>query len=120
MNKIQALNSFWNSFDIKAYDEHSVPDGAQLPYITYSVSDDDFGNTLILNASLWYRSSGWSEITLKELQISDYIGRGGVMVPYDNGSMWIRKTTPWAQRMNDPSDEKIRRMYLGIQVEFLD
>ena len=38
MNKIQALDSFWNSFGLRAYDSMSVPDDAELPRITYSSS----------------------------------------------------------------------------------
>ena len=120
MNKIQALNTFWNGFKLKAYDEYSVPDNTALPYITYEVSDGDFGNTLAQTASLWYRSSSWSEITEKEQEIANFITRGGRMVRYDGGAMWIKKASPWAQRLDDPSDEMIRRIILNITVEFLD
>ena len=120
MNKIQALNAFWNGFQLKAYDETSVPDGAELPYITYEVSSDDFGGTLAQTASLWYRSSSWSEITAKEQEIADFITRGGRMIKYNQGAMWIAKGTPWAQRMGDPSDDLIRRIVLNVQIEFLD
>ena len=120
MNKIQALNSFWNGFGLKAYDEYSVPDNTALPYITYEVSDSDFGDTLAQTASLWYRSSSWSEITAKEQEISDFITRGGRMITYDGGALWIQKASPWAQRLDDPSDEMIRRIVLNIVVEFLD
>ena len=120
MNKIQALHSFWSSFSIKAYDENSVPDATPFPYITYEVITDDFGNQIAQTASLWYRDSSWASITEKEMQISDFITRGGKMIAYDDGAMWIRKARPWAQRMNDPSDEMIRRIILNVTVEFLD
>ena len=120
MNKIQALHSFWSGFGLKAYDETSVPDDAALPYITYEVISDEFGNSIPQTASLWYRSSSWSDITAKEMQISEYIGRGGRMVAFDNGAMWISKASPWAQRMSDPSDEMIRRIVLNTQIEFLN
>jgi hypothetical protein len=120
MNKMQTLHSFWSGFGLKAYDENSVPDNAELPYITYEASDDDFGNALGQTASLWYRSSGWNEITEKEQQISDFITRGGRMIAFDGGAMWIQKASPWAQRMNDPSDEMIRRIVLNITIEFIN
>lgn len=120
MNKEQALSRFWNSFNLKAYDENSVPDNTPFPYITYEVTTDSFGNTLAQTASLWYRSSSWSEITEKARDIEEFITRGGRMIAYDGGSMWIQKASPWAQRMNDPSDELIRRIVLNIIVEFLD
>lgn len=120
MNKIQVLNAFWNGFGLKAYDESSVPSDAQLPYITYEVISGSFGDVITESASLWYRSPSWQEITLKEMQIADYITRGGRMVNYDNGSMWIQKGRPWAQRMGDESEDMIRRIVLNIEIEFID
>lgn len=120
MNKAQALDRFWKGFGLKAYDENSVPDKTPFPYITYEATTDEFGNTLAQTASLWYRSSSWSEITEKEQEISDFITRGGRMIAYDRGAMWISKGSPWAQRMNDASDEMVRRIVLNVTVEFLD
>ena len=120
MNKMQSLQAFWGGFGLDAYDETTVPDNAQLPYITYEASTDDFGNTLAQTASLWYRSQSWADITAKEEQIADFIGRGGRMVAFDGGSMWINKATPWAQRMEEPSDDMIRRIVLNITIEFLN
>lgn len=120
MNKEQALHAFWSGFGLSAYDENSVPDTAALPYITYEVSSDDFGNVIALTASLWYRSTSWEDITTKEQQIADFIGRGGRMVAFTGGAMWIRKATPWAQRMADESSDTIRRIVLNIMVEYMD
>lgn len=120
MDKIQALNDFWNSFDLIAYSENSVPDDAQLPYLTYEASMDDFGYPIAQRANLWYRSSSWSDITAKEQEIADFITRGGRMITYDGGAMWIQKTSPWAQRLEEPSDEYIRRIVLSITIEYLD
>lgn len=129
MNKMRTLDAFWNGFDLPAYDENSVPeyvdhDGVKVklepPYITYESSVDDFGKKLAQTASLWYRSSSWKEITEKEQEISDYITRGGRMIAYDGGAMWLQKSTPWAQRMQDSNDDMIRRIVLNIELEFLD
>lgn len=120
MNKIQALHSFWSGFGLKAYDETSVPDDAQLPYITYEVSSDEFGSALAQTASLWYRGSSWADITAKEAQIADEIGRGGKLVPYEDGAFWINKAHPFSQRMEEPSDEMIRRIVINVTVEFLN
>jgi len=120
MNKIQTLHNFWSGFGLKAYDENTVPDDAQLPYLTYEVSDDNFGNKVMQSASLWYRSSSWADITAKEQEISDFITRGGRMIAYDGGAMWIQKTSPWAQRLEEPSDEMIRRIVLNVTIEFMD
>ena len=119
MDKLQAYNLFWNSFGIPAYDESTVPDDAKPPYITYNVASDSFNNGLFLTASIWYRSTSWADITRMEKTIAEYIGRGGVNVPFDNGAFWITKGSPWAQRMSDP-DDQIRRIVLQVNVEFFD
>lgn len=121
MNKIQALNQFWqDASGLQVYDETSVPDDAQLPYLTCEFTSDSFGTELALTASLWYRSASWVAITQKEITISDYIGRGGRMVAYTDGAFWIRKGTPWAQRMSEASDDMIRRIVLNVSIEFID
>lgn len=119
MDKYQVLHKFWSSFKLKAYDETSVPTDAQLPYITFESGIDDFNNVMGLTASLWYRSTSWAEVTEKCKEIEKFIGRGGCLIQYDEGAMWIAKANPWAQHMTDSNDDMIRRIVLNTQVEFL-
>lgn len=119
MDKSQAINNFWQRFGLPAYDENTVPDDAALPRITYNVETDSLDNVVSLNASLWYRSKSWEEISKKADEIGEYITK---MIPptiqIDNGRLYITKGSPFAQRMEDP-DDSIRRIYLNIQAEFL-
>lgn len=119
MNKVQALDNFWNSFGWDAYDETDVPDNAQLPYITYEVTTDSFDNAVALSASLWMQSSSWRDITVKSMEIESYIGRGGKMVAYDGGAFWITKGNPWSYRIQD-ENKQIRRIGLNVLIEFID
>ena len=116
-NKWTALNTFWNSFGIPAYDENTVPDGAQLPYITYQANTSGFDEKIGLVASVWYRSNSWAEVSIKAQEIEDYIG-GGAGVGYDGGRLWITKELPFAQRMSEPSDDKIRRIVIQVGAEY--
>ena len=120
MNKHEAYHSFMSSFGLSAYDETSVPDSAQLPYITYEMPDDFFGQDCAVTASVWTRSSSWLTISTVSDQIAMAIGRGGKMVPYTGGAFWIRRGVPWAQRMGDVEDDKVRRIVLNMIVEFED
>lgn len=121
MDKVQALNKFWeDASGLVAYDESSVPDDAQLPYLTYETTTDEFDYEIPITASLWYRSTSWQAIAEKELSIADYIGRGGMIVHYDGGAFWIRKASPWAQRMSEPSDDMVRRILLNVSIEYID
>lgn len=118
MNKAQALNDFWSSFRIPAYEQNSVPDGAKFPYITYETSTDSIGNVLMLNASLWYMSTSWSEISQKADEIAKYLNeQNPISKKIDGGRIYITKGTPFAQRMSD-EDDRIRRIVLSIQVEY--
>lgn len=120
MDKLQAYDSFWNSFGIPAYEQTTVPDSTETPYITYSMIYDSFGAVLPTNVSLWYRETGWATVSRKAEEISYGITRGGKVIDYDDGAMWIKRGTPWAQRMSDPNDDSIRRVVLNIEIEFFD
>lgn len=117
MDKWQALNTFWNRFDLVAYDENTVPDGAVLPYITYTASVGEIDEPIYLTASIWYRSNSWTEVSQKADEISNYIG-GGAGESYDGGRLWITKSVPFAQRMSEASDYQVRRILLQVNAEF--
>ena len=119
MNAMQALQYFWAGFGWPAYNEYSVPDEVQLPYITYEAANDFLGETLGLTASLWDRSPSWGSVMSKEQEISDFIGRGGRAIAFDGGIIWIKRGTPWSQRLDEPSDSMIRRIVLNLEVEFI-
>lgn len=120
MDSAQALHKFWSGFGWKAYDESTVPSQAfdpEMPRITYSVAMAEFENTIVLSASLWARSYSWEDVSLKADEIYDAIGLGGTLLTYDDGKIWVKRGTPFAQRMPD-EDDAIRRIYLNIEVEY--
>jgi hypothetical protein len=117
MDKWQALHTFWSGFGLVAYDENTVPDYAELPYITYSASIGELDEKVYLTASIWYRSNSWAEVSQKAEGIGDLIG-GGYGVPYSGGRLWITKTVPFAQRMSEETDLQIRRILLQVNAEF--
>ena len=120
VNKEQAIQTLWSSFGIPAYDENTVPDDAVMPYITYNVATDSLENVVNLHASLWYFSTSWKAISEKCTEIANFIGEHGfARYKLDDGYVWFTKGTPFAQRMSDPEDDMIRRIYLNVQAEFL-
>lgn len=121
MTKAAAIYQFWSGFGLNAYEETIVPtgdDAPEFPYITYSLVTDSFGGEVAMSASLWYRSTSWTEINAKTEEIAERLGLGGLTIPCDGGSVWIKPGTPFAQNMADPSDEMIRRKYINISAEF--
>jgi len=118
MDKMQALHNFWSSFELPAYDENTVPPDAEYPRITYEAASDSLDTVVILSASLWYWSLSWEDITLKADEIAEYIENiYPPAIKIDTGRMFIKRGTPFAQRMSD-SDGNLRRILLTINVEF--
>lgn len=121
-DKAQALQDFWSSFGIEAIDEQSAYDSTlDIPdeYITYEVQTGNFGDSVPLTASLWYRTTSWSKITKKAEEIANNIGYGGKVLKTDSGYIWIKLRNPFAQRMAVDQDDSFRRIILNISVDFL-
>lgn len=119
MDKWQSIHAFWSSFGIPAYDESSVPQDAQMPYITYNASTAAIGGLVFLSASLWYMSFSWEGISKKASEIEDYIiNMHPPTILIDEGRVYITRSFPFAQRMSD-EDDRVRRILLNINVEFL-
>ena len=119
MTKAAAIYQFWNSFGLTAYEENTVPENADFPYITYQLVTDSFDYEIPLTASIWYRSESWTAINAKTEEISQQIGRGGKIIPCDGGAIWLKRGQPFAQSMGDESDNLIKRKYLNITAEFI-
>lgn len=119
MDKAQAIHKFWSSFGLPAYDVNTVPeDDPVMPYITYDVITDSLGYPVTLNASLWYYSTSWAEISRKADEIAEYLSVGGRTINVDNGIVWLTPGSPFAQRMEDPNDS-VRRILLNVMAEYL-
>ena len=119
MTKAAAIYQFWSSFGLTAYEENTVPDDADFPYITYQLVTDSFDREIPLTASLWYRSESWTAINGKTEEISQKISRGGKIIACDGGAIWLKRGQPFAQNMRDESDDLIKRKYLNITAEFV-
>lgn len=120
--KAATIYEFWNSFEMPAYEENSVPtgeDAPEFPYITYQLVTDSLGNEAAMSASIWYRDSSWLEANAKTDEISRAIGRKGAVLDCDGGKIWLKRGTPFAQNMSDESDNLIKRKYLNITAEYL-
>ena len=121
MTSAQALQNFWGRFTWTAYDVNTVPSedlSPAMPRITYELAEAGFDEPIFLTASLWDRSYSWQTVSDKLNEIYNYIGMGGVVVPFDGGAFWILRGSPFGQRMSD-EDDVIRRIVIQVQVEYL-
>lgn len=118
MTKAAAIQKFFESFGLPAYEENTVPSGEAYPYITYNLSTGSFDEEIPISASLWYRDSSWVNANAKSEEISAAIGMGGKMLPCDGGAIWIKRGSPFSQSMGDPEDDLIKRKYINITAEY--
>ena len=117
MDKWKAQQTYWGSFGLTAYDENTVPDNADMPYITYQAVSGSLDGVHSVSASLWYRGNSWLPISQKQTEMSKVMNR---QIEIDGGYMKVRKPdTNEAQRMEDPNDSQVRRMLLNVEIEFL-
>lgn len=115
--KTAAIHQFLNSFGIPAYPITSVPEDAEMPYITY---------TLYLNAwnegeqnipiDVWYRTESEAAPNAKVTDISKAVGMGGKIIACDDGNIWIKRGSPFAQTVQD-TDNTVKRRLINISIE---
>lgn len=122
MDKEQALQQFWASFGWSARDEGTVPDDAMVrfsgKYITYNVVTAALDEPVPLSADLWMKDTSWATITQMANTISEYLGMGGKIIPFDGGRLWIVRGSPFTQRIGD-DDDTIRRIHINLMAEYL-
>lgn len=122
-SKANELQRFLSSFGLNAYEEHAVPTGDNFPgypLLTYEGRNDTLkSGSVPMALNVYYRSDSWSEINAKVQEISTTIGEGGKILPCTNGAIWVKRGTPFAQAMDEASDNAIKRVYITLSVDFL-
>lgn len=117
MNREQAFDSFWNSFGVVAYDENSVPNDAPVKKLTYDLVINGFGIPTAITVNIYDISTSWKSVTDILHDIEHRISCGGATIKFDNGVIWLKEGTPFAQRFGDDNDT-IRRIIVNIEIEF--
>ena len=118
MTKAEALYKFFNGFGLDAYPDTNVPEDAELPYLTYNITLGSIGYQISMPVNLWYRTESEAVPMAKVEQISKAIG-SGTYVQCDGGAILITKGSPFCQSLMDDTEEKIKRKYLNLVVEYL-
>ena len=121
MTRAAALHQFFNGLGgLDAYVNTSVPKEANLPYMTYEYVLGGFEDTYQPTVQLWDHTDSEASLNAIGEKIYDAIGRGGQIVHYDDGAMWIKRGTPFMQSMQNEADPAIKRRILAIEIEFLN
>ena len=120
MDKTQALQDFWGQFGLPAYQADAVPPEAALPYITYESATGKLGGMVGLTGSVWYCGTTWVHAARKAAEIGQHLEKEHVPIPLDGGGyLWLRQGTPFARLLGDPEDDRVRRVVLNLEAEFV-
>ena len=113
---LKILNDFWSSFDIPAWAENSVPDNAELPYITYFIEKPDWASQASVYARVWYRDTSFASIAEKVGEISARIGEGISLPSEDKGCIILYKDTNFVQFIEDETSAgiNVKVAYLSL------
>jgi len=107
-----ALKSFFSGFGLPAYAVNTVPEGVQLPYITYSISVPEWNQKATMYAQVWDRS--WSNTTI--IRVADQITaaiRDGLKIDLEDGYLVIWPESPLCQIMTDGD---YRSVYINLSI----
>ena len=119
MTKGAALQSFFNRI-MPSYAASSVPDDATLPYLTYELITSAWdGGEVGLTVNMWFRTTSEKEPNAAVDRLSKAIGLGGVFLHCDDGVIWLKRGSPWAQSLTDATDKTIKRRYINVTAEYL-
>ena len=119
MTKGAALQSFFDSI-MTAYASSAVPEDATLPYLTYELITSAWnGGEVGLTVNMWFRTTSEKEPNAAVDKLSKAIGLGGVFLHCDDGVIWLKRGSPWAQSLTDETDKTIKRRYINVTAEYL-
>lgn len=111
-----ALYNFYSGFGIPAYEVNSIPDDAELPYITYSYSEPEWESPTSHYAQVYMRTNSNTELLEKAGQIVRTIGLGK-RVPFESGGcLMMYPSTPLVQIMVSEAGDDIRSAYINLQL----
>ena len=120
MTKEAALHSFFNSFGIPGYPSSAVPEDSEFSWLTYDLATSAWdGGEVGLTVNLWYHTTDEALPNAKARELSKRIGIGGVILPCDEGYIWLKRGSPWCQSLTYEEDIAIKRRYINITAEYL-
>lgn len=120
MTKAAALYKFFSGFGMPAYPSSSVPDDAIFPYLTYDLVTNSWGGEPVsLTVNLWFYTESEAVPNAKAMELSKAIGLGGVILPCEDGYVWLRRGDPWCQSLSDETSPTIKRRYINVTAEYL-
>lgn len=117
MNKHKALNAWLSDF-APAYAAGSVPEDAELPYITYEAAWGMFGDKAAIPVTIWCGTASEAKANEIAATIENAVGMGGDVVKCDEGSLWVTPGIPFI-RSSANLGPGMKARYVNLEIETL-
>lgn len=112
------LHDFFEGFGIPAYEENTVPDDAEAPYITYDLSVPDWRNPSSISATIWYKSTDYTDVLNKADEICKKIEEGLRLPVKSGGCVYLYKDNPFS-RVIPTEKDNVKAVTLNIGLHAL-
>lgn len=119
MTAQSTIYQFFSSI-MTAYPSTSVPINPTFPYMTYELPVSHFNEGEVSAViDLWYRTTSEAEANEGVRRVSEALGNGGKLLKCDEGVIWLKRGSPFAQPLYDETDSTIKRRMINIDIEYL-
>lgn len=109
-----ALYNFFSGFGIPAYNESTVPDDAELPYIVYQLVEPEWDGRTIMYVRVYYKNKTSNFAAMQKAdEVAGAVGPG-IRLGFDGGYVVLRPETPLIQQL--PSENDIHGALITLQI----
>ena len=108
----KAMKDFFSGFGLPAYEEYSVPDDVELPYITYHLAEPEAFEKASTYAQVFFRTKSNTPVLEAADAIVQAIGIGKILKT-EHGYVVLWTETPMVQIM---VEDDVRRAYINLSI----
>ena len=101
--------------------QEAWPPGS-FPYLTYELIMTQFGQPTIVSVNIWDRPPAQAQNPFGRVddvleQVRDAIPEGGILIDVgDEGTLYMRRSTPFISYLDDPDDPQITRAIVRVVI----
>ena len=122
MKKDRALHAWFKNFtdrnDLGVYVNTSVPDGAVLPYMTYTYTTGSMGDLPVSSTvNMWFKTSSEAIPNDAAEKFRKYV-EANDRIECDEGCIFVYPGQPWCISQNDSTDKTVKLRYINLTMDF--
>lgn len=104
--------------NVHCYVEYNVPKNVAFPYATFNLPFSNSFASDALNVIIRSNDNLLTSCVKLVDKLGADIGEGKRLKVGENGYIVLRKGTPFAQYINEETDDNINSFYVNLEVEF--